>query len=442
MKKLIILLIIIAVIGGVTFVAVKDSGPKGVNVVTEKARRGDITSIVTATGKVFPETEVSISSEVSGEIIELNVVDGQEVHKGELLSRVNPQILEAQVLQQEAALRASEANSHEAEARMAQTALNLRRTESLFAKGFATQDQVDDAKTAHEVATASHAATQSRIEQQQMQLKEARDLLAKAALYAPIDGTITALNSELGDRVVGTGQFAGTEIMRVANLDNMEVRVDVSEADIVAVRIGQPAEVEIDAIPDQVFAGEVTEIANSADTSQQRTQDQLTTFRVKVRLLEPTSEIRPGMTATAEIKTETVTDVVKVPLQAVTVRAKDVVRQQLDEEPPTEDEEGSPPPIATDDEERPGSNASRRRDNLERVMFVVRDGKAQLVRVETGIADNRWLEIKSGIAEGDEIVTGSYRVLSRELSHDAAVIVSKKAEKKSWKASDAGNTEG
>ncbi|MDQ8198467.1 efflux RND transporter periplasmic adaptor subunit [Pelagicoccus enzymogenes] len=389
-------------------------GDQTTEVTVEKAKVGDITSLVTATGKVFPETEVTISSEVAGEIIELPVSDGQLVEKGDLLVSVNPDRLEAQVLQQEAALRASKSNSSESKARMLQAELDLKRQRNLFEKGFATQEQLDEAETNLEISQASYQATLSRIEQQEMQLKEARDSLAKASTFAPISGTITSLTSELGDRVVGTGQFEGTEIMRVADLSQMEIRVDVSESDIVQVKIGDPATIEIEALPNEEYKGEVTEIANSA-TGGQNSSDQLTTFLVKVRLLDPSAKIRPGMTATADIKTQTVKGVVKIPLQAVTVRSKDEVAKQLGEEQEAEKEE-------TSTKGPDGESNSRRRDNLERVVFLYNDDNTvTLVRVETGLADNRSIEIKSGVSDGQQIVTGGYRVLTRELENGKTV---------------------
>lgn len=434
MKKRYWILIIIVIVGGVLFGLGKfKGGDKTTEVTVEKAGRGNITATVTATGKVYPETEVTISSEVAGEIVELPVHDGQKVEKGDTLVRVNPDTLEAQVLQQEAALRATNANSLEAEARMMQAELELKRIRSLSEKGFTTQEQVDQADTSFQIAQASYQATLSRIEQQEMQLKEARNSLAKATSFAPISGTITSLTSELGDRVVGTGQFEGTEIMRVADLTQIEVRVDVSESDIVQVKIGDPASIEIDAIPGEEFQGEVTEIANSANRDSSSSSDQLTTFQVKVRLLEPSKQIRPGMTATAEIKTETVKDVVKVPLQAVTVRSKDVVAKQLGEtkdegpdsngKPQAQNPERSGPPQNGNGSrpDRGNGGSSRKRETLERVVFLFENGTAKLVRVETGLADNRHIEIKSGVKEGDEIITGGYRVLTRELENGKAV---------------------
>jgi len=429
--------ILVGVVATLAIVKSK-SGPKGVEVTIGESMKGDITSIVTATGKIYPEIEVKISSEVSGEIIDLPVSDGMEVQKGDMLVRVNPDTLEAQVKQQEAALSASKANAAQAKAQMLKSELDLKRTESMFAKGFATQEELDQVKTSVEVATASHEAAMFRIQQQDMQLKEARDELNKATTLAPISGTITALNSELGDRVVGTGQYAGTEIMRLANLSNMEVRVDVSEAEIVDVEIGDEADIEIDAFPDEKFSGVVTEIANSAKTSGSGSQEQLTTFEVKVRLEVPDTRYRPGMTATADIKTKTAEDVVLVPLQSVTVRQKDEIAKQLnpkkkegDADDSEKTEAGSEDETASDEktEKKEGWDGSGDKrsfkDTTQRVVFVVKDGKAVLTPVETGIADNKNIEITEGLDAEMKIVTGSYGVLTRVLKHDSEVIEKK-----------------
>jgi HlyD family secretion protein len=410
-------LVIIAL--GIAAASTFRKGDETTEVTVEKAKVGDITSLVTATGKVYPETEVTISSEVAGEIVELPVQDGQLVGKGDVLVSVNPDRLEAQVLQQEAALRASKSNSLESKARMLQAELDRKRQQNLFDKGFATQEQLDEAETNLEISQASYQATLSRIEQQEMQLKEARDSLAKATTYSPISGTITSLSSELGDRVVGTGQFEGTEIMSVADLSQMEIRVDVSESDIIQVKIGDPATIEIEALPNEEYKGEVTEIANSASGGE-NSSDQLTTFEVKVRLLDPSQKIRPGMTATVDIKTQTVTDVIKIPLQAVTVRSRDAVAKQLGET--SEGIASTEKPDSPADENEDRNNGSRRRENLQRVVFLVKDDNTvDLVRVETGLADNRTIEIKSGVSEGQQVVTGGYRVLTRELEDGAAV---------------------
>jgi len=433
MKWIIVMVIVLALAVVGMVIAKSKSKPKGVEVTVGTSMRGDITSIVTATGKIYPEVEVKISSEVAGEIIGLPVTDGMKVEKGDVLVRVNPDTLEAQVKQQEAALSASKANASQAKAQMLKAQLDLSRTEKMFAKGFATQEELDQAKTSVEVANASHEASMFRIDQQEMQLKEARDELNKATTFAPISGTITALNSELGDRVVGTGQFSGTEIMRLADLTNMEVRVDVSEAEIVDVKIGDKADIEIDAFPDEKFSGVVTEIANSAKTSGSGSQEQLTTFEVKVRLELADTRYRPGMTATADIKTKTATEVVLVPLQSVTVRQKDEIERQLNAKIAKDEkgvEEKTEKDRTTPEESKANGVKAKEdaKDNTQRVVFVVKDGKAILTKVETGIADNKNIEIKTGLRDNEKIVTGSYGVLTRTLKHDSQVIEKKSKE--------------
>ena len=414
-RKWIFLAVFLLIAGGVAFVGLR-GGKKGIEVTVQTVKRGDITSVVTATGKIQPETQVIISSEVPGEIVELPVKDGDFVSKGDLLVRVNPDTLEAQVAQQEAGLAATRANSAQRKAEMLKAELDLGRAEDLMEKGFVTQDELDQARTRVEVAKAAHESSLHQIERQEMQLKEARDQLAKASLFTPIDGTVIVLNSEIGDRVVGTGQFAGTEIMRVANLNAMEVRVEVSEADIVNVEIGDIAKIEIDALPDEAFTGHVTEIANSARTTNERSQEELTTFEVRIRLDEPGRKLRPGMTATADIETETVTDVVKVPLGSVVVRPK----REL-EKPDKESGEADAERAEAEEAESPGDRGKRGEDNRVRVVFLARDGKAHLTRVETGIADRDTIEIKSGLEAGQEIITGSYRALTRELKEGSEI---------------------
>ncbi len=420
-KNLIILMVFIAIAAILVVVGLK-SGEKGIEVTTKKVKRGDITSLVTATGKVQPEIEVVISSEVPGEIIELAIKDGDFVEKGDLLVRVNPDTLDAQVKQQEAALAATRASSAQRRAELLQAELDLRRVSDLHTKGFVTEDELDQAKTRVEVTRAALEAAMFQIERQDMQLREASDKLAKASIYSPITGTVTRLNSEIGDRVVGTGQFAGTEILRVANLNNMEVRVQVSEADIVNVKIGQIAKIEVDAFSKDEFSGKVTEIANSARTSNERSQEQLTTFEVRIRLDESEQVLRPGMTATADIETGTVTDVIKVPIGSVVVRPKREVEGENDGDSDGDDQTND----STDDSE----SDEDEEDNRVRVVFLAEGEKAHLVQVETGIADMDDIEIISGIEEGAEIITGSYRALTRELKDDSDIYLRKEEDKK------------
>lgn len=422
LKKWIFIAIFLIAASAIGVVGLR-SGDKGIEVTVKAVKRGDITSVVTATGKIQPEVEVVISSEVPGEIIELPVKDGDSIAKGDLLVRVNPDTLEAQVKQQEAGLASTRASSAQQRAQLLQAELDFKRTEDLFAKGFATKDEREQAKTRLEIARAAHESSLFQVERQEMQLKEATDQLAKASLFSPISGTVVRLNSELGDRVVGTGQFAGTEIMRVADLSNMEVQVDVSEADIVNIEIGDSATVEIDALPDETIAGTVTEIANSALTSNERSQEQLTTFAVRIRLNDPNQRLRPGMTATADIETDTVTDVVKAPLGAVVVRPRREVEQG------TADESAEKSADAAEEEKEAESDGDKKDDRV-RVVFIADGGKARLRQVETGIADRDFIEIKSGLEADEKIITGSYRALTRELKDDSDILVKEREERK------------
>lgn len=420
-KKWIFIVVFIVVAVGLSIAGLK-GGDDRIEVTIKAVERGDITSIVTATGKIQPEIEVVISSEVPGEIIELPVKDGDPVEKGDLLVRVNPDTLEAQVKQQEASLASTKASSAQRRAEMLQAQLDAKRIEDLFQKGFATQDELEQASTRLEVARAAHESSVFLIERQEMQLKEASDQLAKASIYSPITGTIVSLKSETGDRVVGTGQFAGTEILRVADLTNMEVQVDVSEADIVNVAIGDKATIEVDALPDEPLQGTVTEIANSAQSSGERSQEQLTTFVVRIKLNEPGNRLRPGMTATADIETETVVDVVRAPLGSVVVRPRREV-ETGEREAAEEDEDDKP---ASGD----GRDGKDKTDDRVRVVFIARDGKAILSKVETGIADRDFIEIKSGLEAGDRVITGSYRALTRELKNESEIKEQEKKKKK------------
>jgi HlyD family secretion protein len=411
-RKKWIFIAVFILIAVVVSVAGLKGGDDRMEVTIKEVKRGDITSIVTATGKIQPEIEVVISSEVPGEIVELPVKDGDAVAKGDLLVRVNPDTLEAQVKQQEASLASTQAGSAQRRAEMLQAELDLNRIEDLFNKEFATQDELEQARTRLEVSKAAHESSLFQIKRQEMQLKEANDQLAKASIYSPITGTVVSLTSEMGDRVVGTGQFAGTEIMRVANLKNMEVQVDVSEADIVNVAIGNKATIEVDALPKDELDGIVTEIANSAQSTGQRSQEQLTTFAVRIKLTDPSERLRPGMTATADIETDTVEDVVKVPLGSVVVRPK----RELEKDQEDAEE------VSETDESTNGENGDEeKKDDRVRVVFLAKDGKAVLTKVETGIADRDFIEIKSGVAEGDRIITGSYRALTRDLKNDSEI---------------------
>ena len=405
-------------------------GEKANEVSVEKAALRTITETVAASGKINPEMEVKISADVSGEVVELNVVEGQKVKKGDLLVRINPDIYLSALDRMEATLnnsRATLANMRarltQAEAQLETAQASFNRNKSLFEKGTISASEFENIKSSYNVAKADvEAARQSVIGSQysvkstEASLKEARENLAKTSIVAPVDGTISKLDIEQGERVVGTLQMAGTEMMRIANLSEMEVEVDVSENDIVRVSKGDTAVVEVDAYPDQKFNGIVTEIANTA-ASTLPGAEQVTNFKVKIRILrssyenmlkdgeEHLSPFKPGMTATVEIQTKSVKDAVSVPIQAVTARdtSQKAGREKINNEENSE---------ASDDQEK-----------MKEYVFVVKDGKAILTGVTTGIQDRTYIQIKEGVALGDEVVVAPYSAIARTLNHNDPVEV-------------------
>ncbi len=292
------------------------------SVTAEPATVRTITQTVTATGKIQPEVEVKISAEVAGEILELPFREGATVNKGDLLVRIKSDLYEFLVEQREADLAAAHAAAVQAKARLAKAGEDLERMRGLHAKNLVADSDFTAARTEQEVAQAEYENALAQIRRVEGTVKQAKDELEKTTIYAPMDGTVSSLTSEVGERVVATGQFTGTEVMRVADLANMELRVDVNENDIVNVKVGDPARITIDAYPDEQVRGKVTEIAARATTTGQNSQDEVTRFEVRMRIDARKLEIRPGMSATAEIETQTVTDVVSVPIQSVTVRSR------------------------------------------------------------------------------------------------------------------------
>ncbi len=425
--KIALFSVLIAAIAGSVVVAINWKKEDLIEVTVEEAERRSITSIVSATGRIFPETEVKISSEVAGEIIELPVVEGQRVEKGDLLVKVDPDRYETQLRQRRVSINTAEAGSLEAKAQRLQAQQDLGRVEELFTKGFVSEKELEDGRTLLEIRKVQEESAMLEIERAKSSWEEAEEALSKTVTFAPMNGTITKLGAELGERVVGTGQFAGTEILRVADLSNMEVRIEVSETDIVHVKVNDKATVEVDAMPDEEFDGWVTEISSSAANVRQD-NDQLTTFEVRIRLDKPSPQLRPGMTATADIETETVNNAISVPMQSVTVRKKEDVRKALDpglgqeDEKNREAEEKSPisgKKRMADDQTREEKRQAN--EDLQRIVFVLKDGKSIMREVKTGIADNTYIVIEEGIKVGEKVVSGSYRAITRQLNHDMEV---------------------
>jgi HlyD family secretion protein len=426
------LLIILSVLGLLVIVAVVFGASRkketGIPVTTEKAVVKTITHLVTATGKVQPEVEVKISPEVTGEIIELPFLEGQAVKKGDLIVRIKPDLYQAQVEQQEAALVSSRAASVLSEARRAKTEQDFKQASELYAKQLISEADFLAATTNLNVAKAEFESSQANIKRAEGSLTQSKDSLAKTIIYSPIEGQISSLSNEVGERVAGTGSFGGAEIMRIADLGNMEVRVKVNENDIVNVKLGDPVSVAVDAYPGRKFSGTVNEISSSAITTGAQSaaataSDEVTNFLVKIRIKDKDAKLRPGMSATVDIETETVTDVVSVPIQSVTVRAaggKTAEEIQAAKAKEAKERSGNDLEVVNEKDD-----ARRNRDNLQRVVFVKSGDTVKQRSVETGLADNSSIEIKSGLKAGEEVVSGSYAAISRRLKDGSKVMIEK-----------------
>ncbi len=366
-----------------------------VTVQTEKTTRRTITQVVTATGKIYPEVQVTISPEVSGEVIELPVKEGQHVKKGELLLKIKPDFYAALRDQATAGLASSRASFSRAES-------DYKRVKGLFAKGLVSESELDISRSQYEVSKAQY-------DQADASLKQANENLRKTTIYAPMDGTVSQLNVELGERVLGTSQFQGTTVMTVADLSRMEARVDVGENDVVLISLGDTARVEIDAFPDRKFVGIVYEIANTATTKGLGTQEEVTNFQVKIRILDKDAVLRPGMSMTAKIETKTKQNVIAVPVQSVTTRMPKEEKEKEKEE----------------SEAQPTPEKAKRENKSKEVVFVIENGVAKMVTVKRGIADDSHVEIVEGLEEGKDVVSGSFKAISRELEDGSKVKVEK-----------------
>lgn len=420
-------LLVVLIAAGVMKGRNKDAG---IIVTTDKAFVKTITQVVTATGKVQPEVEVKISPEVAGEIIELPVKEGNLVKKGDVLVRIKPDYYQAQLEQQEASLVSAKASSVLSKARLLKAEQDLKQANDLYEKKLISDADYLNAKTNLDVARAEYESSLAQIRRTEGSVDQARDQLSKTTIYAPIDGSISSLTSEVGERVVGTGQFEGTEIMRVADLSNMEVRVKVNENDIVNVKLGDKAVLGVDALPGRKLVGTVKEISSSAQgTTNANSQttasasDEVANFLVKIRIAERDNKLRPGMSATADIETQTVENVIAVPIQSVTVRAEGgKTTEELQQQKAKEAREKSGNDLEVADERM---EARRQRDQLKRVIFIKEGDKVRMQPVETGIADNTHIEVKSGVKAGDEVVSGSYAAISRRLKDGAKVQLEK-----------------
>ena len=425
---LIVGIVLLVLVGG--GVAMKNRNQAKVTPVTagEVVTR-TITQLVTATGKVRPEIEVKIVPEVSGEIVDLPFREGASVKKGDLLLRIKDDNYRYLIDQREADLAAARAAAVQNGAQLLQAEEEFQRNDDLYERKLISEAAYTAARTAVEVARANRESSLAQIRRAEGQLKQAQDQLEKTVIHSPINGTISLLAAELGERVAGTGQFNAAEIMRVADLGNMEAVVEVNENDVINVNPGNTAAVSIDAFPRAPFEGVVTEIASTAKTLGQGSQEQVTNFEVKIRLTTGERTLRPGMSATADIATKTVVDAVAVPIQSVTVRGREdgmtleqlaAAREKDARQSGGEGSEGAATAVnAREQRER----EQRDRDALQRVVFVIEDETVKQVPVESGITDTTHMEITGGLEPGQKIVTGNFTTITRTLKDGMAVKV-------------------
>jgi HlyD family secretion protein len=405
---------------------------KPIPVTTETAIRKTIVQTVSATGKIQPEVEVKISPEVAGEITELPVEDGMRVKKGDLLLKIKPDSYKALLEQQEAAISAAKATNLQQKATMMKTEHDFKRAEDLFNKKLISEQEYNAVEAAQDVAKNTYESSLHEIERAEAGSSQARDQLSKTTIYSPIDGTVTILNSKLGERLVATGQFAGTEVMRVADLGHMEARVDVNENDVVNVKLGDKAEIKIDAYGDRRFKGTVYQIGNTGKTTGSGTQEEVTNFEVKIRIEDHDVVLKPALSCTADIQTNEVKDVVAVPMQAVTIRTgeSNLSPEEIEKKKQkvAQRDKGDNNAEFVDGRAEKGAQKEER-EKLAKVVFLKKGGKAEMVKVTTGISDDTYTEIKSGVQRGDEVISGSYSAISRKLKEGAKVVLDKEGMK-------------
>lgn len=407
MKKKLILVIAIILLVGIVYKSSEYYNKKNrIYVKTQKVKLDSITESVSASGKIQPEIEVNISPDVSGEIILLNVKDGQNVNQGDLLLKINPEIYNANLKNIRANLNNIKSNLAQQITQMNDARVKYDRNFKLHKKNAISTVELETSLNNLELAKLRVKASEYSVESAEASLSEAEKNLERTSIYSPLKGTISKLNVERGERVVGTAQMTGTEILTIANLNNMEVVVDVSENDIIRVKLNDPVDIKVDAYYKYTFRGLVSEIANSANLIG-TSADQVTNFQVKIKILKSsysnlvssnTYPFRPGMTASVEINTEFKSNIKTIPLQAVTTRKKEIF-----------DIENN-----TDNEFR----------TIECV-FKYDKSLAKIIKVETGIQNNELIEIISGLEIDDEVIIEPYNAISKILKNDMKVYIEK-----------------
>ena len=408
-KRLWLAVAVLLVIATGTGVVLRGRGKKAPEVQTAKVERREIIQKVSATGKIQPKTKVDISADVSGKITKLAVVEGQPVSKGALLVTLDQARYLAAVESAEASVSSAQSNAALVNENLVQTESEYKRSQKMLDSEFESQSAYEAKRAQYQVEVARHRSAMDQVAQATAALKQARDDLSKTTIYSPMAGTISALNKEEGEIALGS-QFQKDVILTVADLSAMEAQVKVDENDLIAIGVGQAAEIEVDALPNEVLRGAVSEIGSSAVSDGAGTSEQKTEFEINITLTDPPSTLRPGMTASADIITNRNPSALSVPLQSVVARAVDQLTRK--------------------GEQRKDAEARYKadRDGFVEVVFCIEQGKAVAKQVKTGIQSDELIEILEGLSDGDEIVTGSYRAISKDLENGASVTIKQQVE--------------
>ncbi|MCL2039335.1 MAG: efflux RND transporter periplasmic adaptor subunit [Bacteroidetes bacterium] len=417
-KAIIITISAVCVIGIIIGAMLSNKSDKPIEVSFGTVEKRTIVQTVSATGKIQPETKVKISPEVSGEIVQLNVKEGDVVSKGHLLAKINPAIIETQLEQYKAMKNAAKENVVSIKVQLDNLEIELNRAKELYSKNVISKQELDKAQANYDATNANYNAQVAQLENATATLKQIETEAKKTTIFAPIDGVVTSLLVEKGERVVGTNMMSGTEMMTVSDLGIMNAEVDVDENDIVLVKIGDTANIEIDAIPNKVFKGVVIEVGHSASNNTgMSATNQTTTFGVKIRLIDVANELRPGMSCNVEIETTTRQNVLSVPLQSVTTREIELKSDAII--------------TAEEDFASPTKETTAFGNKTPKTIIFVKDGDtAKQKEIEIGISNIGYIEVISGLEEGEVVITGSYQAVSKLLSDGTKikeeVIVSKK----------------
>jgi HlyD family secretion protein len=427
-KKIYWLVAIVLVLVSVLLILSKNgvigNKDQGVEIETAAADQITIIETVSATGKIQPEIEIKISSEVSGEIIALPIKEGQVVKKGDLLVKINPMLYTSGLNRSVSNLSGTKAGLSQADASFREAKASYERNKILYDKGIISRSDWDKAIASFEVAVANKKSAYYTVESAAATVTESKDNLGRTTIYSPADGTISSLGVELGERVLGTQQMTGTELLRVANLGNMEVEVDVNENDIVKINIGDSTKIQVDAYLKKEFKGVVTSISNSASTT--TTADQVTNFKVKVRILKESymdllegkpasySPFRPGMTATVDIITKRKEKVIGVPISSVVVKSDTAAVKKFEVK-----EEGT------------NQKVKAKSDKKYECVFVKEGNKAKIRVIKTGIQDDTNIEVVTGLKKGDVVIVGPYTTVTKDLNSGDKVTMKKNAEAES-----------